>query len=147
MVSSRHEGQVLLKAKYPAGSHMFKAEFEDSLREILSSEGQLFAWAKQPATESGTFSMVAEFCDADHAARAVHSCNGRTIGVSIKCNFNHVKFSSDISPDCNYTSTALDSRPTCGFIPAYIDNHANSTFRNWWPVWIGSRLRTAFDWS
>ncbi|RDW89423.1 hypothetical protein BP6252_01455 [Coleophoma cylindrospora] len=81
VVTSRHEGQVQLKANYPAGSHLFKGEFEESLRGILSNEGgPLYAWARQPATESNTFSMIAEFSDVFDAVKAIQKCNGRIIG-------------------------------------------------------------------
>lgn len=89
---------------------MYKAEFEDSLRGILSSEGgPLYAWAKQPATESETFSMVAEFCDVAGAVKAVQKCNGRVIGVSIVCNQAQADPPTNTNPVCSYSCGILDS--------------------------------------
>ncbi|TAQ90445.1 hypothetical protein B7494_g1292 [Chlorociboria aeruginascens] len=76
---SAHEGQVVLTASYPTNVSFDTKEFEESLRALLSAEGELHAWQKLLATEAGTFRMVAEFMDAAMAVRAVQRCHGKKI--------------------------------------------------------------------
>lgn len=56
--------------------------FEESLRAMLSAEGDLYAWKRILATEAGIYRMVAEFIDSDMAPRAARRCNKQTIGVA-----------------------------------------------------------------
>ncbi|KAM3073805.1 hypothetical protein ACMFMG_008430 [Clarireedia jacksonii] len=79
-LTSAHEGQVMMTASYPSNTALDKKEFEESLRELLSAEGELYAWQKLLATEAGTFRMVAEFADSALVTRAIARCNNKIIG-------------------------------------------------------------------
>lgn len=68
---SKHEGQVILTAKYPVGTPYNKTAFEQGLRDILSAQGKLLAWQKQAATEAGICTFVVEYYDAAKALSAV----------------------------------------------------------------------------
>ncbi|KAG0648563.1 Meiosis mei2 [Hyphodiscus hymeniophilus] len=76
---SAHEGQIIVVASYPTGTPCNKKVFEEGLVDVLSVEGDLFAWQKQAASTAGTYRMVAEYCDANHAIRAVERLNGQQI--------------------------------------------------------------------
>ncbi|PQE16546.1 meiosis mei2 protein [Rutstroemia sp. NJR-2017a BBW] len=78
-----HEGQVVLTASYPSNTALDRKEFEESLRELLSAEGELHAWQKLLATEAGTFKMVAEFANSALVPRAINRCNNKMIGVRL----------------------------------------------------------------
>lgn len=78
-----HEGQVIMTASYPSNTALDRKAFEESLRELLSAEGELYAWQKLLATEAGTFKMVAEFADSGLAGRAIARCNNKIIGVRL----------------------------------------------------------------
>jgi hypothetical protein len=67
---------------YPQGTPYKKSVFEDSVRAILSAQGDLFAWQKLMATEAGAFRMVAEFCDCSNAELAVKRLNGKTLALA-----------------------------------------------------------------
>ncbi|KAA8572925.1 hypothetical protein EYC84_003476 [Monilinia fructicola] len=85
-VYSAHEGQVMLTATYPPHTNIDKKVFEESLRELLSVECDLYAWQKFLATEAGTFRLCAEFVDSSFVARAIERCNNRIIGnILVKC--------------------------------------------------------------
>ncbi|KAM3073807.1 hypothetical protein ACMFMG_008430 [Clarireedia jacksonii] len=70
----------MMTASYPSNTALDKKEFEESLRELLSAEGELYAWQKLLATEAGTFRMVAEFADSALVTRAIARCNNKIIG-------------------------------------------------------------------
>lgn len=76
---SAHEGQVVLVLSYPIGTPYNKKSFEQGVIDLLSVEGDLFAWQKQAATEAGTFRMVVEYCDVTHAIRTIQRLNGHQI--------------------------------------------------------------------
>ncbi|KAI9646936.1 hypothetical protein NHQ30_004936 [Ciborinia camelliae] len=85
-VYSAHEGQVMLTATYPPNTNIDKKVFEESLRELLSVEGELYAWQKFLATEAGTFRLCAEFVDSAFVSRAIERCNNKLIGnILVKC--------------------------------------------------------------
>ncbi|ESZ99458.1 hypothetical protein SBOR_0220 [Sclerotinia borealis F-4128] len=85
-IYSAHEGQVMLTATYPPNTNIDKQVFEESLRDLLSVEGELYAWQKFLATEAGTFRLCAEFVDSAMVARAIERCNNKIIGnVLVKC--------------------------------------------------------------
>ncbi|KAF5879639.1 putative rna recognition domain-containing protein 2 protein [Botrytis fragariae] len=85
-VYSAHEGQVMLTATYPPHTNIDKKVFEESLRDLLSVEGELYAWQKFLATEAGTFRLCAEFVDSAMVARAIERCNNKLIGnILVKC--------------------------------------------------------------
>lgn len=73
----------MLTATYPPHTNIDKKVFEESLRELLSVECDLYAWQKFLATEAGTFRLCAEFVDSSFVARAIERCNNRIIGVCI----------------------------------------------------------------
>ncbi|KAI9049332.1 hypothetical protein LZ554_007176 [Drepanopeziza brunnea f. sp. 'monogermtubi'] len=75
-----HEGQVVLKVKYPATRNSGKGAFELQIRDLLAVEGPIRAWQKIVATEAGIYHLVAEFEDACHAGRAIQRLNGTSVG-------------------------------------------------------------------
>ncbi len=79
---SAHEGQVVLRVKYPVSRSSTKGQFEQSMRDLLAVEGPICAWQKMAATEAGTFHMIAEFEDCAHAGRAINRLNAKQVGVS-----------------------------------------------------------------
>ncbi|KAF7875068.1 hypothetical protein EAF04_002240 [Stromatinia cepivora] len=85
-VYSAHEGQVMLTATYLPNTNIDKKVFEESLRDLLSVEGELYAWQKFLATEAGTFRLCAEFVDSAMVSRAIDRCNNKLIGnILVKC--------------------------------------------------------------
>lgn len=76
---SAHEGQVMVVLHYPIGTPYNKKAFEQGVIDLLSVEGELYAWQKQAATQAGTFRMVVEYCDITHAMRTVQHLNGHKI--------------------------------------------------------------------
>lgn len=82
-VYSAHEGQVMLTATYPPNSNIDMKAFEESLRDLLSVEGELYAWQRFCATEAGTFRLCAEFVDSAMVARTIERCDNKLIGVCI----------------------------------------------------------------
>lgn len=79
---SAHEGQVALVAKLPGVGGFDRAKIEDIIVDLLSVDGAVYAYQKQLATETGTFRMIAEFCDVGSAHRAVARLNGAVVRVS-----------------------------------------------------------------
>lgn len=77
-----HEGQVVLKVKYPVTRASNKGAFELQIRDLLAVEGPIRAWQKIVATEAGVYHLVAEFEDSSHAGRAIQRLNGTKVGVS-----------------------------------------------------------------
>ncbi|RAL60197.1 hypothetical protein DID88_000818 [Monilinia fructigena] len=104
-VYSAHEGQVMLTATYPPHTNIDKKVFEESLRELLSVECELYAWQKFLATEAGTFRLCAEFVDSAFVTRAIERCNNRIIGnILVKCEMH--------APDVNKNRGTLRNNST-----------------------------------
>ncbi|TGO69124.1 hypothetical protein BOTNAR_0015g00400 [Botryotinia narcissicola] len=107
-VYSAHEGQVMLTATYPPHTNIDKKVFEESLRDLLSVEGELYAWQKFLATEAGTFRLCAEFVDSAMVARAIERCNNKLIGnILVKCEMHTPDVAKNRSTSRNNLAQAI----------------------------------------
>jgi hypothetical protein len=77
-----HEGQVYLTVfACSAGTTHDLEQLETFVKDLLSSEGDLFAFKLQPGVEGSLFSALVEFCDNDMSLRAVARFGGTVIEV------------------------------------------------------------------
>ncbi|RYP71664.1 hypothetical protein DL771_004615 [Monosporascus sp. 5C6A] len=75
-----HEGQIYLTV-FPHGSNLPNdlKQLEITVKNILQSEGDLFAFKLQPGVEGSLFSALIEYCDNDMSLNAVSHLNGTVV--------------------------------------------------------------------